>query len=53
MPVAKIQKSVISKTPSLRLRLRISRLRLGRISFGLCSPCVRVLFGFCSVIVRY
>jgi hypothetical protein len=35
------------KTPSLRLRLRVARLRLGKGLFGVCSAFVRCLFGAC------
>ncbi len=39
------------KTPSLRLRLRVARLRLGSILSRLCSVVVACLFPVCSVFV--
>ena len=52
MLVAKMRNVIISKTPSLRLRLRVARLRLSKILFGICSVPVRRLFGLCSPFVR-
>ena len=43
---------LFKKTPSLRLRLRVARLRLSRILFGICSVPVRRLFGLCSRLFR-
>jgi hypothetical protein len=39
--------SSFRKTPSLRLRLRVARLRLSKNLFGICSALVRHLFGAC------
>lgn len=44
--------SLYKKTPSLRLRLRVARLRLLKFLFGVCSVPVRRLFGLCSPFVR-
>ena len=45
--------SFYKKTPCLRLRLRVARLRLRKILFGICSVPVRLMFGLCSAFVRF
>jgi hypothetical protein len=43
--------SFYKKTPSLRLRLRVARLRLSKILLRICSVFIARLFLACSVFV--